>query len=382
VNNIVFILGAGASRHCGGPLMDNFLDIAKDIYLSGRAGEKADQFKLVFEKIGDLQSVFSKGNIDDTNIEAIFSAFEFGGTINKLPNTKPENIAEVINALKEVIVRTLEVSIKFPVRENGDIILPPHGYEFFADFIFNIRNRTKPKYNVDVLTFNYDIAVDLAIQQKDLRVDYAFNDSGISLNPVYLHKLHGSLNWYQEKGKRPINDYHPIRILKDFTEGDKQVLIRNANLNALNNNQLFEIPLSRLLEEHRIRRNEDMSVGVSRVIVPPSIDKNSYYEMIVEVWKRAAKKLGEADFIFIIGYSFPETDQFFKYLYSLGTVGERPLRKIVVYNTDKTETVDKRFRKILGQSAIQRYEYQTTPFEELFDPRNKSSSHIMNLFKE
>jgi hypothetical protein len=38
------------------------------------------------------------------------------------------------------------------------------------------------------------------------------------------------------------------------------------------------------------------------------------------VWRTAAQHLSEAEHIFIIGYSLPETDQFFRYLYGLGTV--------------------------------------------------------------
>jgi hypothetical protein len=58
------------------------------------------------------------------------------------------------------------------------------------------------------------------------------------------------------------------------------------------------------------------------VIVPPTWNKTQYHKEIGGVWTEAAKHLSEAENIFIIGYSLPDTDQFFRYLYSLGTVGD------------------------------------------------------------
>ncbi len=44
----VFILGAGASKECGAPLMANFLDVADDLRLRGEAGIDAVHFERVF----------------------------------------------------------------------------------------------------------------------------------------------------------------------------------------------------------------------------------------------------------------------------------------------------------------------------------------------
>jgi hypothetical protein len=55
MSDVLFIFGAGTSKDCGGPLMNEFLDVARNLYLTNRAGDKAPEFKLVFEVIGHLQ---------------------------------------------------------------------------------------------------------------------------------------------------------------------------------------------------------------------------------------------------------------------------------------------------------------------------------------
>lgn len=52
MSDVVFILGAGASRDCGGPLMSDFLDISQELLLSRKVDDKEEEFKRVFEAIG------------------------------------------------------------------------------------------------------------------------------------------------------------------------------------------------------------------------------------------------------------------------------------------------------------------------------------------
>jgi hypothetical protein len=85
-------------------------------------------------------------------------------------------------------------------------------------------------------------------------------------------------------------------------------------------------------------------------LVPPAINKSEHHRAIRPVWAQAAKELSEAKSIFVIGYSFPDADIFFKHLFAIGTVGPDPLRHIEVYdpNADKLK---KRFGTILGSAG-------------------------------
>ena len=79
------------------------------------------------------------------------------------------------------------------------------------------------------------------------------------------------------------------------------------------------------------------------------------------------KHLSEAEYIYIIGYSLPETDSFFRHLYALGSVGQNPLRRFEVFNPDASGAVDQRFKSLLGPGAAACYTYHKETFEESLD---------------
>ena len=98
--------------------------------------------------------------------------------------------------------------------------------------------------------------------------------------------------------------------------------------------------------------------------MPPTWNKAEYHQILSKVWGRAAKELGEAEYIFIIGYSLTETDVFFRLLYALGTVGNTPLRKIEVFNPDDSGATRNRFESLMGPGAIARFDYKAIRFED------------------
>jgi hypothetical protein len=106
---------------------------------------------------------------------------------------------------------------------------------------------------------------------------------------------------------------------------------------------------------------EDHDVVPEPVLVPPTWNKAEHHKNLSAVWSRAAKELTDAEHIFIVGYSLPETDSFFRYLYALGTAGGAPLKRIWVFNPDPG--VEGRFRGMLGPGATSRYRF----FPQTFD---------------
>jgi len=87
----VFILGAGASKEAGAPLMREFLDVAEDLLWANEVHPYGEDFERVFNAISDLQRVYSKANLDIINIENVFAAFEMGQLIKKLPGRSCKN---------------------------------------------------------------------------------------------------------------------------------------------------------------------------------------------------------------------------------------------------------------------------------------------------
>ena len=96
--------------------------------------------------------------------------------------------------------------------------------------------------------------------------------------------------------------------------------------------------------------------------MPPTWNKSEYHKALSSVWGRAAKELGEAENIFIFGYSMPPTDVFFNHLYALGATGGPSLRRFWACNPDPE--VGTRFRGIIGQGAEKKFSFHETKFDQ------------------
>lgn len=358
MSNVVFILGAGASRQCGAPLMADFLDIASDLYRSGKVADSQSQFERVFSTIGALQAVHSKAQLDLSNIESVFTALELGRIIQRIPGVPDADIGETIAALKALIVKTLERTILFPVK--GRRICPPKPYGEFADLLLYLRNDAFPAQTVSVITFNYDVAIDLAMMQNGLGPEYRIGPTPPTRVPVDLLKLHGSLNWATDKAT---NGIKPLHLVDYFSVYSLPLGFEQPEI---------ALPIGTQLEQ--VFRNHianKCDVESEPVIVPPSWNKTDYHKALSDVWAAAAQHLSEAESIYIIGYSLPETDSFFRHLFALGSVGKSTLRRIQVFNPDESGAIDARFRSLLGPGAIARYSYHPSPFSKAIEEIRK-----------
>ncbi|MFH0730606.1 MAG: hypothetical protein V2B19_30210 [Pseudomonadota bacterium] len=352
MSNVVFILGAGASRQCGAPLMSDFLDVASDLLRSNAVQENRVEFEKVFSTIGALQSVHSKAQLDLNNIESIFTVLELGRIIQRVPGLSSEDIVETIAALKKLIVKTLEVTMKFPTR--GRHIGVPQPYEAFGKLLDYLSKDAFPAQTAAVISFNYDIAADMAIYQARLGPDYIIDNPACHPN-IPLLKLHGSLNWATEKGSQTIRPLHFANYFQHYSYtgfGGERASTR--------------VPIGSQLVEY-FKQYASIDVEAEPVIVPPSWNKADYHSALSDVWAAAAKHLSEAEQIFILGYSLPETDSFFRHLYALGCVGTAPLRRIAVFNPDDSGATDRRFKALLGPGASARYEYHAMTFQSAID---------------
>lgn len=173
-------------------------------------------------------------------------------------------------------------------------------------------------------------------------------------------KLHGSLNWAIEKQSQKIHPIHFSSYFEHYNHFDHDA-----------GDSTVYLPIGSQFSLYFDRYSPPIVVEPEPVIVPPSWNKADYHSALSDVWAAAAKHLSEAEQIFILGYSLPETDSFFRHLYALGCVGNKPLRRIAVYNPD--EATNNRFKALLGPGAIARYEFHPMTFQEAID-------HIKALF--
>lgn len=192
--DVVFILGAGASQQGGAPVMSSFLDKARRLLFTGAVQGHAGDFAKVFEAIGKLQAVHSKAqDLDITNVESVFAAFEMARLIGRMPGYGVGDIDALIAALKTVIAYTLESTLNFNEERAGELPVAPEPYPRFVELLRESQSASPP-YRHAILTFNYDLALDYALHRGGIPVRYCLDDSD-PVSGIPLLKLHGSLNW-------------------------------------------------------------------------------------------------------------------------------------------------------------------------------------------
>src|SRR3989442_5307164 len=106
----VFVLGAGASREGGAPLMNDFLDVAEELFHQKRVGNAAEHFELVLRARDSLQAVHSKAILNVRNLESVFGAFEMGRMLRRCGSLDVKDIEKLRTPLRVVITNTFELS--------------------------------------------------------------------------------------------------------------------------------------------------------------------------------------------------------------------------------------------------------------------------------
>ena len=342
----VFILGAGASREGGGPLMGDFLDKADELRRLQAEGvqEAGTSFDNVFSAISELQGVYSKSYLDLDNIEVLFGAIEMGVLLEKLGNRDSAEIEILHNDVITLIYKTLESCIQFPASEKR--ISPPKPYGAFSEILRDPRDQVRrgPPLQLGFITFNYDLALDFALHWNNIRYGYGLPGQ-LSQDVVPLLKLHGSINWgmctkCQEIVPYPVGKAH-------FTLWPDIEYVRYNLGSTLPSRKHCETPLP-----------------LPPVIVPPTWNKTAYHGQLSSVWRHAARVLSEAENVFVIGYSLSETDSFFRYLFALGSESKARIKRFWVFDPDPTESVERRFREMIGRGIENRFQFHRLKFSD------------------
>ena len=185
-----------------------------------------------------------------------------------------------------------------------------------------------------ILTTNYDTLVERIASQHDLFytdlypipiTNATVRDGGAIAGSEYpdtftLYKLHGSTAWYKSQ-------------------------------NESTSDSIYGLPHN-LVGDPRYQK---FVADKRRFIVPPVLDKSSLlsHESIRSLWSQAKQKaLIQADNVYVIGYSLPETDIAMRTLLWEGTRAHlypnSPNSKKSLYVVDIDSQVAQRFKNILG----------------------------------
>jgi hypothetical protein len=223
--------------------------------------------------------------------------------------------------------------------------------------VLQLMEKSRPSHEVAVITFNYDTAIDFALERVGCPVIYGLKGDPTITSPrtVPVLKLHGSISWgiSEDNGNKTVV---PLRF------GN---LLSRANF-LLRDPGPFTWTVTKDL------KNAGMSE--TPVLVPPTWNKADSHRALENVWSLAAQELSGAENIFVIGYSMPETDSFFRHLYALGTVGPTMLRRFWVFNPNRS--VERRFHDLLGPGAEDCFEFNP----EGHDTFNAAINYLLSVF--
>lgn len=343
----IFILGAGASVEAGVPVMNNFLEVSRDLLDRNIFQKHENVIRKLFEiKNTELQRIYAKAYLDLNNIETLFGVIEMGKLINGIGKLDSTTIAELKRSLVIMIAKTIEETNWFKYNNKFKSLRPSSSYQNLLTYI---KENMEPN-ECTFMTFNYDVNLEVALNHSRLEYDYCIERNSIGMFTKVL-KLHGSINWYQDlKGKlhtiyMSLNDNPLINLIHDEFIGKDNI-------------DTIQLRFSKYAK--RILGNE---IKEEPVIIPPTWNKTEYNNDIAIIWETAAKELSEAENIYIIGYSLPESDQFFRYLFALGTLGIKTIRRIWIINPD--DKLANKYRSLLGRETdCERYfKYFTRKFD-------------------
>ncbi len=296
---------------------------------------------------------YAKSSIDLDNIENLFTTFEMASLIGRLGGLSDEEVKNLPSHLRFVIMRTLEHSIKHPIFEGDSVIRSPYPYDYFCELLMELRN-VQEAAPIAVISFNYDLCLEYAFAVGGVEPDYGLTPrSRLRHGSIRLYKVHGSLNWARDQQTGQI-EAASVRPLLTKTYWDRLGLNRDAR-RPIDTMELLHGP-SRWGE----------AILPQPVIVPPTWNKGLYQEMLKSVWREASKALAGAENIFVIGYSLPMSDHFFRSFYTLSTISDSIIERFWVFDPADSSEVTDRFRSLLGPAILNRakFRHDHLPFKQ------------------
>lgn len=292
---IVLILGAGVSRSMRPkasiskrpPLDTDFFDIAKKINPT-LTGNILNCLKTL---VGDYAESLSK------SLETTTSYLYIKAIDSKKNSIYHSSFLDLLRLLTEVLAHT-----------TNPLKLGPRSLVY--RFIFHELDLVNKPSDLTILTFNYDLLVELALDNIQLnkhsgifcfpgcyRLDNISSVYNIKGDPKISHinfnhhgvsilKLHGSLNWQSEHN----SPNPPPNVL--FNPKRNIYILSSTNIN-----------------ESLTWKPYKKTKHLKPVIVPPvSSKREKMHSRLVKLWKKAGKELRDADRVVIAGYSCPPLD--------------------------------------------------------------------------
>ena len=202
--------------------------------------------------------------------------------------------------------------------------------------------------DISIITLNYDLLLEQLI-----RSDYTLETKGIELPSCSLFYPY-PMAWLEDRTHSKNFGYTSYDTPPTFPN----ILKLHGSANWF----WAGVSPSDVLYFCNWDKNEkdNATTGLKPYIIPPVLDKNAFYNHIAirSLWQQAEELLKKADEIYIIGFSFPQTDLAVKYLFQSALRGRNP--KIYVVNTAILMDIEPQYDAVFGVSKLN-YDYTAKP---------------------
>jgi len=322
----VFFLGAGASKAEGGLLTNELL-------LESLENPDVEQsFVSVVRRF--LNELF---RVPEGSLEKL-PQFEELLTLVDVALLKHEEFSEYwdntrLMKLREALVYCIARTLKLKLQSRPETPIPEYHRQFIQNIFGNSgnTNRSRIEYENSFISLNYDILLDYALMDLYSRwnIDYGIDFRNFhgprQGRGIKLLKLHGSLNWA----------FCPVcNSMKLSLEGKIA---------------------DRIITE-RIPCERD---GATQrpLIIPPTWLKVYDNAHLTRIWLEAEHVLRNAEAVFFIGYSIPESDVHIRYLLKKSLYRrDTPPRIVVVTSAERRKKsaveLRSRYERFFGPTEI------------------------------
>lgn len=317
----VYILGAGTSTCCGAPVTATFREAAQRVAdrtrihwgdsLIARQNEKAfnETLEMWTAKFGSY------------NVEEFYVLADLHERM-RLASITQTKLRPLADAVRYLICKTLDEAMTGPASAVH--------HDFVKHTWHHAAERSE---NVTVLTFNWDIALDNAVDrffaQPALNAGYEDFHPWSSrregdTRPYRVLKMHGSVNWWFCKDCKVLWYDGERKSILSYWEDERR-----------------KCPTGKC-------GNESLVPGM----VPPvsqKMEKSDLYYFMHSIWYEARKALRECNWLVVAGYSLPPTDVQFRMFLAEAMAFNEHLEGVTILSNRKVGEARTRFEDSYAQ---------------------------------
>lgn len=359
--DVVFVLGAGASRPDGVPLQR---DILPQI-ISGvnQQIENSEIGRIVIEFIKDNFEFDIKSNLYP-QLEAVFGFIDY--FIQQNESLSAKYSYDTIRHIKEYLIKLIHYIVNLETDKSS---------KYYNQFWKEVIKRNP---NVSVITLNYDTLLEQSF-------DFLFKNHG------YIDYCIPLMN-YQKSPELSqfnfwVNPREPVKIESDENPAPFKIIKLHGSLNwkyCNCCNQTLLTPWDRKIDLMRGKflgytypENEEYEflcpldkTEFQTLIIPPSYIKTLHHPVITQLLGEAAREIRSTKKLVFIGYSLSNTDVHIKAFLKKHITNNL---EMTVINPKKKEEMELNYR-----SLSNKVDFQYVTFEEFV----RNPNYMENIFSK